>query len=117
MTEDGATCLWQCLWHETDLPLMPDREHPYLVLWDDESVQRDVPRPAEGNHEFPNVAVHAPPEQRVRGQVFDGRADGLGRRDCRVRVLACQEPEGALEVGQRPRRIDYRRHGFGRAAS
>ena len=96
---------------------MSDRKHPHLILWDDESVQRDVARLAEGNHELPDVAVHAPPEQRVRSQVLDGRADGRGRRDCRVRVLACQEPEGALEVGQCPRRIDYRRHGFGRAAS
>ena len=39
----------------------------------------------------------------VRGQVLDGRADGPGRRDCRVRVLACQELEGTLEVGQCPR--------------
>jgi len=96
---------------------MSDRKHPDLILWDDESVQRDVARLAEGNHELSNVAVHAPPEQRVRSQVLDGRADGRGRRKCRVRVLACQELEGTLEVGQCPRRIDYRRHGFGRAAS
>lgn len=96
---------------------MSDRKHPNLILWDDESVQRDVARLAEGNHELSNVAVHAPPEQRVRSQVLDGRADGRGRRNCRVRVLACQELEGSLEVGQYPRRIDYRRHGFGRAAS
>ena len=96
---------------------MSDREQPYLVLRDDEPVQRDVPRLAMGNHEFPNVAVHAPPEQRVRGEVLDSRADGRGRRNRSVRVLACQELEGALEVGQCPRRIDYRRHGFGRAAS
>ncbi len=96
---------------------MPDRKHPHLVLRDDEPVQRDVPRLAVGNHELSNVAVHAPPEQRVRGQVFDGRADDRGRRDCCVRALACQELERALEVGQYPRRMDYRRHGFGRAAS
>ena len=96
---------------------MPDRKHPHFILRDDESVQRDVARLAEGNHEFSNITVHAPPEQRVRGQALDRRADGPGGRDCRVRLLACQELEGALEVGQYPRRIDYRRHGFGRAAS
>ena len=78
---------------------MSDREHPHFVLRDNEPVQRDVPRLAEGNHEFPNVAGHAPPKQRMRGQVLDGRADGRGRRKCRVRVFACQEPEGTLEVG------------------
>ena len=96
---------------------MSDRKHPHLALRNDEPVQRDVPRLAVGNHEFPNVAVHAPSEQRVRGQVLDGRVDDRRRRDCCVRALACQELEGALEVGQCPRRIDYRRHGFGREAS
>ena len=84
---------------------------------DYEPVQRDVPRLAVGNHELPNITVYAPPEQRVRSQGLDGGADSRGRRDCHVRVLACQELESALEVGQYPRRIDYRRHGFGRAAS
>ena len=96
---------------------MPDRKHPNLILWNDESVKRDVARLTEGNHEFSNVAVHAPPEQRVRSQALDGRADGRGRCKCRVRVLAGHELEGALEVRQCPRRIDYLRHGFGRAAS
>jgi len=102
--------------YQADLPLVPDREHPHLVLRDDEPVQRDVTRLAVGNQELPDVAVHAPPEQRVRGQGPDGGANGRSRRDCCIRVLACQEPERALEVGQCPRRMDYRRHGFGRAA-
>lgn len=96
---------------------MSDREHPHLGPRDDESVQRDVPCLAEGNHEFPDVAMHAPSEQRVRGEVLDGRSDGSGRRDCRIRTRACQEPEGVLEVGECTPRVDYRRHGFGRAAS
>ena len=95
---DGATCLW----HETDLPLVPDCEHPHLILWDDETVQRNVAGLPEGNHEFPNVAVHSPPEQRVRGQAFDGRADRPSRRDGRVRVVACQDSKCTLEVDQRP---------------
>src|SRR5512135_1015681 len=111
-TEDATR-----LWNETDLTLMSDREHPHLVLRNDESVQRDVPRLAVGDYELPNIAVHAPPEQRVHGQAIDGRADSVGRPDSRFRILACQVLEGALEVGQCPRRIDYRRHGFGRAAS
>ena len=96
---------------------MSDREHPHFVLRDDEPVQRNVSRLPEGNNELPNVAVHAPPKQWMRRQVLDGRPNGPGCRDRRAWVLACQELEGALEVGQCPRRIDYRRHGFGRAAS
>ena len=60
---------------------MSDRKHPHLVMRDDEPVQCDVARLAEGDHELPNVAVYAAPEQRVRGQVLDGRADGAGRLD------------------------------------
>ena len=95
---DGASCLR----HETDLPLVPDREHPHLILWDDETVQRDVSGLAEGNHEFTDVAVRSPPDQRVRGQVLDGRADGPSRRDGGVRFLACQESKCTLEMGQCP---------------
>jgi hypothetical protein len=61
-----------CLRHEPDFPLVTDREHPHLIPWDHESVQRDVPRLAERNHELANVTVNAPAEQRVRGQVLDG---------------------------------------------
>ena len=110
---NGATCLW----HESNFPLVSDRQHAHFVLRDDEPVQRDVSRLAERNHELPDVAVYAPPEQGVRGQGLDSGTDGPGSRDCRVRVLACQELEGALEVSQCARRIDYRRHCFGRAAS
>ena len=111
-TEDATR-----LWNEADLTLMSDREHPHFILRNDESVQRDISRLSIGDHELPNIAVHAPPEQRVHGQILDGRADCSGRRDRRVRVLDCQELEGALEMGQCPRRIDYRRQGFGRTAS
>jgi hypothetical protein len=48
---------------------MPDRKHPDLVPRDDESVQRDVARLAEGNHELSHIAVHAPnklPSPRLR---------------------------------------------------
>jgi len=81
---------------------MSDRKHPHLVLRDDESVQRDVSSLAEGNDEFPNVALHTPPDQRVRGQALDCRADGPSWRDSRVRVVACQESKCTLEMGHRP---------------
>ena len=79
---------------------MPDREDPHLVVRDDEPVQRDVSSLPERNNELANVAVHATAKQRVRGQVLDGRTDGAGRCDGCVRVLACQEPEGALEMSE-----------------
>jgi hypothetical protein len=59
---------------------MPDREHPHLVVQDDESVQRQETCLPEGNDQLANVAVHATPKQRMRGQVLDVRADGAGRQ-------------------------------------
>jgi hypothetical protein len=88
------------LWQESDHALMPDRKHPHLVVRDDESIQRYVSRLPEGNNELANVAVHATPKQWVRGKVLDGRTDGAGRCDRRVRVLAFQELEGALEMSE-----------------
>lgn len=96
---------------------MPDRQHTDLVPRDDEPVQRYVSGLPEGNYELANVAVYATPEQRVRGQVLDGRTDSAGCRDGRVRILARQQFKGGLEVRESPCRVDYRRHGFGRAAS
>ena len=77
---------------------MSDREHSHLVLRDNEPVQRYVSRLTEGNDEFANIAVYATPEQRVGGQDLDGRTYGSGCPDGRVRVLAGQEVEGALQV-------------------
>jgi hypothetical protein len=79
---------------------MPDRKHAHLVVRDDESIQRYVSSLPEGNNELANVAVHATPKQRVRGKVLDGRTDGAGRCDRRVRGLGFQEPEGALEMSE-----------------
>jgi len=93
-----------------------NREHPHLITRYDESVQSDVACLAERNHEFPNVAEHSPSEQRVRGQSLNGRLYGPGRRNRSVLILAYKEFDGALEVRQCACRIDYRRHGFGRAA-
>jgi len=62
-------------------PLMSDRKHPHLILWDDESVQRDVARLAEGNHELSNVACT---RRRATGaQPGSRRPSGWrGRRKC-----------------------------------
>jgi hypothetical protein len=106
-----------CLWHESNLPLMPDRQHTHFVLRHDEPVQRDVPRLPEGNDEFANVAVYTPSQQWMRDEVLDGRTDGTGGCDGHVRVLARKQAKGALEVRERPCRVDYRRHGLGRARS
>ncbi len=96
---------------------MPDRKHPHFILRYYESVQRDVTSLAVGDHEFPNLAVDTATEKRVRGQVLDGGTDRTCSRERGLRVLGYQELECAHAVGQCARRIDYRRHGFGRAAS
>ena len=51
------------------------------------------------------------------GEIFDRALDG---RDCPHRrngIRIAMKLKGALDVFQSARRIDYRRHGFGRAGA
>jgi hypothetical protein len=52
----------------------------------------------------------------MRGKIIDRRADCHYGADCCTRVLVTQELECTLDVIERSRRINYLRHGFGRAA-
>ena len=50
--------------YEPDFPLTPDREHADLVAGNEVPVERDVPGLAERDHEFADVAVRSPADQR-----------------------------------------------------
>ena len=56
-------------------------------------------------------------DQRVSSEIIDCRADGCHGVGSRIRVFVAQISKGAFEVFQRTCRIDYRRHGFGRAGA
>lgn len=94
---------------------MPDGEEPDFVLWNQEAVQGDMACRTVRNDEFADVAVNSPTEQRVTGKTVDRRTDRLRTRHGCIRVLRPQILEGSLQVSERSRRVDYRRHGFGRS--
>ncbi len=60
--------------------------------------------------------MQAPADERMVAEQSRGRADGVYSIPRGIRVLAPQELECVLQVIERSRRIDYRRHGLGRAA-
>src|ERR1700730_12811681 len=105
------------LWLKTQFPLMPNRQNAYLILGSHESIQGDIARLTVGNDQLAQFTFHAPADQGVRGQDLDGRLD---RRDCvqrGARVLVTEKLKRTVNVIQRARRVDYLRHGFGRATA
>ena len=86
---------------EADLALVSDGEDSDLLSGHQEAVQSDVARRTVRNHEFADVAVNAPPYQRVSDKIVDARTDRV-RSDYRcVRVLFPQKLEGSFQVGER----------------
>ena len=82
-------------------------EHTHFITLHQEPIQRDVTGGTEGNHQLANVVFDAAPHQRMRSEIFNRRLNhrrvhGVGR---------------LLQLLERRRRIDYLRHGLGRASS
>jgi uncharacterized delta-60 repeat protein len=97
------------------LALMAQRQHADLVPRRNEPVERDVSRPPERDHQLTKPIATDSPDQRMRRKHLDRRRDRPCRRGSRLGVVLREEGERALEVGQRVRRVDYPRHGLGRA--
>ena len=96
--------------------LVAEGEDPNLLAQRHEAVQCHEPRCTERNHQFADIVVDTLTDQRMFGEQRDSRryrAHGPSRRG---RVLVPDEVEGLFEVIEGAAPIDYRRHGFGRAA-
>ena len=105
------------LGRESQLALVANGEDAHLIAPDDESVQGHIAGATVGDHELADIAVHAPSKERMCGEGIDC---GPNCRDCiqgGLWIVVAEELEGAFEVRQRSRRIDYRRHGLGRFAA
>jgi hypothetical protein len=102
---------------EANFALVSDGENSDLVLRYQEAVQSDVACRTVRNHKFADVAVNAPPQQRVSAKIVDGRSDRLRSRYRCVGVLFPQNLKGSLRMSERPCRINYRRQGFGRSVA
>ena len=89
--------------HESQLFLVPERQDADFISRDEKTIERYVTGLPVGNDQLPYLAVYAPAEQWMRCQMFGGRLD---RR--------YSFEQGALDVLQRARRKNYRRHDLGR---
>lgn len=98
------------------LTLVPDGENADQFLLGQEAIKRDIAGFAVGNDQLAHVPFDTSAYQGVIRQDFYGIADGGRRRYRRAWVVLGKEIKYALDVGKRVLRIDYLRHGFGRAA-
>lgn len=99
-----------------ELALVANGENADLFPRRQEPVEGDVPGAAEGDDQFPDVALDRPPDQGMVRQHLHGFANRRGGIRGRGDVMLCKEPERAFEIGERVGRIDYLRQGFGREA-
>jgi len=92
---------------------MLERQNADFIGRDGEPVQRDVPGPAVRDDQLAHVPLYAPADERVRGEVIDGRLDRRCGVERSSRALLQKLLQRALDVAQRAARADYRCHGFG----
>jgi hypothetical protein len=83
------------------LPLVPDTEDPHFCALRKETVERQVSRPAEGNHQLAQGRLHRPADQWMPGQDVYGLPDRRGGLRCGTRILIGKEPDRPLEIVER----------------
>ena len=106
-----------CSRPKAQFPLVTEGEDAHLLSCNHKSIQGDVAGTPIGNDQLAQLAGDASADQRVSGEIVDCRADGSHGVGSSIRVFVAQISKRAFEVFQRTCRIDYRRHGFGRAGA
>lgn len=101
---------------KAQLALVPNGQQANFILRYHEPIQGEVPCLSIGNDQLAQFTFDSTTDQGMRPEVINGRLDGCNHIKCRPRVFLSQELERALYVVERPRCIDYLRHGLGRAA-
>lgn len=101
---------------KAQLALVPNGQDAHFILRNHEPIQGEVPCVPIGNDQLAQLTFDSPTDQWMRPEAINGRLDGCNRIQCRARVFLTQELERALYLVERTRRIDYLRHGLGRAA-
>lgn len=104
------------LWLKPHFPLVSNGQNADLVARYHKTIQSNVSRVAVRNDQFAQFPLNPTPDQRVRREAVDRRLDRRNRAQRCIWILVAQKLKGALDMLKRPRRIDYRCHGFGRAA-
>lgn len=90
---------------------MAYREYADLILRRRKLVERNVAGPAVGDHQLAQFPCKATPDQGMARKRVDRFADGCGRNGGDTRIRFGEKLESALEVFERPSRVDYLRHG------
>lgn len=96
--------------------LVPYGKDANSIVRRQETVKSDVTGLAVGNHELAQFTLHDAADQRVIGEGINRFADCVGRNHRDMRIVRGDEFECTLKIGERGLRIDYLRHGRGRAA-
>jgi hypothetical protein len=95
---------------------MSNGQNSDFITRNHKSVQGDVSGVPVGDDQFAQVSLEAPANERMRSEVFNGGWD-CGHGGLRgSRILVTQKLKCAFDVLERARRVDYLRHGLGRAA-
>lgn len=98
--------------------LMPDPQQPHDRACGVESIQREIPGIAVGDHQFAQFTLDPATDERMIGENADRIRHTRKYFRGHVGCLLHQEFAQALKVTKRFGRIDYLRHltGFGRFA-
>jgi hypothetical protein len=81
-----------------------------------EAIECEVAAAAEQDHELSQITLDDPADQWMMLEHLDRAADRIDSSERRVGRERIERRERAFEVRQRVARIDYPRHGLGRAA-
>lgn len=98
-----------------ELALMTNSEDPDLAARWYEAIECEVAAAAERDHELSQTALDDPADQWMVLEDLDRAADRIDSSERRVGRERVERRERAFEVRQRVARIDYPRHGLGRA--
>ena len=94
---------------------MPQGQDERGVFGFVEIVQRDVSRPASGNHQFAQTILARSADERMARQHLDRIENDVERLARGARVLRSEEHEKPVEICARTLRECYRRHRFARS--
>jgi hypothetical protein len=98
---DCAYCLvWSVLLWIANFPLVADGEDADYVVYRDISIEGDVARAAERNHQLTNLSLDATADERVIAQRLDPVTNGFYGSGRNIGVVLRQEFERPLDIAE-----------------
>jgi hypothetical protein len=100
---------------ESQFPLVSNCQDTYLIARNHKSIQGNVSRLPVGNNQLAQFAFDAAAYQGMHYEIVNRRLDRGSCVQRGVRIPVTHKLKCALDMIKSARRIDYLRHGFGRA--